>query len=131
MAHWSDKYVGQEYCIMTNDCGTFAVRVARDEFGKKVALPTHVPRSVREQQARILLEIGKDYGTPTDSPVEGDIVLMMTRNKFPHVGLYSLINGEPWVIHSLVATGVCAHRLRDLGNHNLAFHSYYSWLEQE
>lgn len=92
-----DRYVGLAYCPDTFDCADLVALVQREMFGRDVQLPSGRPRGDRGQVA--LGEMAKPYGVPTDSPKDGDLVLMLQGGRPSHVGVYFFVAHEPHVLH--------------------------------
>lgn len=68
------------------------------------------------------------YTKPVDDPKEGDVVLMLCRNRPSHVGVYCDVNGEPSVLHAMENAGmVVLHRIRDLPKVFLSVEGFYKW----
>lgn len=125
--HWSDRFVGLPYIENTADCASLAVLVQKEVFGKEIILPNR-ECGLRGMSSQIA-NLQADYAEKTDSPVDGDAVLMYCRGRLFHVGVYTQINGVDWVLHSLKNAGmVCRHRIRDLEKYNLAFEGFYRWI---
>ena len=129
MAHWSEKYIGQPYEVNKADCARLLSKVRHDEF----SLP--IPDEIEiERKASRLGRVGQmsdlvgEYGQKTDTPQEGDAVLMMCRGRPSHIGVYCIVDGEPSVLHAMENAGmVVLHRIRDLSRVFLMVEGYYAW----
>lgn len=127
-AHWTEQYVGMPYDKETNDCGMFAERVQLEIFGRVISLPKERATTLRGLSRQIRAHLD-DFGIRTDSPIEGDGVLMIGRGRMDHIGIYCLINGTAWVLHAMRgANQVCLHRVRDLATHGLTVEGFYQWI---
>lgn len=125
-AHWSERYLGLPYVEGANDCGEFAARVQREVFGRAVRLPTERAAG-RRGQSRQIESLLDTYGVRTETPADGDAVLMKSGSLW-HIGVYCGIQGAPWVLHAMKNAGqVCRHRVRDLAKQGLALEGYYRW----
>lgn len=91
-----ERFVGIPYCEQTMDCADLVVLVQRELFGREVTLPNGRPRGVRGQL--VIGELSRAYGAPTDSPQDGDLVLM-SGPRTGHVGVYFFLAHEPHVLH--------------------------------
>lgn len=112
------------------DCADFALHLAREHFGKNVTLPGTRPRGTDAKHA--LADISKAFGVRTDTPADGDYVLMqnMGDGTPTHCGVYLTLNGEPCVFHSAKrAGGSIIHRVRQLPRIGLKIEGFYKWLE--
>ncbi|AZR23477.1 NlpC/P60 family protein [Xanthomonas vasicola] len=121
-----DRFVGLPYDAETCDCADFVVLVQRELFGREVVLPNGRPRGARGQVA--LGQLSKPYGTRTDRPKDGDLVLMYERGRPAHVGVYFWLAHEGQCLHSNERNG-CAviHRIRDLAAFGAPVEGYYAW----
>ncbi len=134
MGHWSDAYVGLAYIEGAFDCGELARTVRADVFGRAIDLPTERGyrgltgvAKVKAMHAQIAL-CKDDYATPTDRPEDGDGVLLVSRGRVDHIGIYCLIGGEGWVLHATSgADQVVRTRVRELALYGYAVEGYYQW----
>lgn len=127
--HWSERYIGQEYAAGTADCARLLARVRHEVFGLPVPSDIEVERAAsRLGRSGQMIDLVEAYGTLTDTPSEGDAVLMLCRGRPSHIGAYALVNGEPCVLHAMENAGhVVLHRIRDLGRIMLQVEGYYAW----
>lgn len=124
--HWSARYVGTSYAA--GDCAELAARVQREVFGREVRLPTERGHGLRDR-TRQIEDLKADYAARTETPAEGDGVLMVSRGRIEHIGVYCEIDGMPYVLHAMRNAGqVVLHRLRDLAHQGLVVEGYYRWL---
>lgn len=122
-----ERFVGIPYDEDACDCADLVVLVQRELFGREVQLPNGRPRGVRGQA--VLGELSKPYGTPTDSPQDGDLVLMRDRGRAGHVGVYFHLAHEGWVLHSNQRNGCSVlHRVRELPDWGCAVEEIYRWV---
>jgi hypothetical protein len=129
MKHWAEHYIGRTYVLGESDCARLVCDVRREVFG----LP--VPPEAEPDRASSLLgryhqmsEGVAEFSTPTQTPAEGDVVLMICRGRSSHVGAYCVVNGEPSVLHAMKNAGMTVlHRLRDLPRYLLAVEGFYRW----
>lgn len=128
MRHWSERYLELAYDAERFDCAHLVEKVLREQFKRELALPKEHPTNYRDQAAAIEAHKG-DYATRTTEPREGDGVLIVSRGHFDHLGVYCLIQGEPWVLHNSRRFGrVCLTRIRELPAQLLAVEGYYRWI---
>ncbi|MFA4294445.1 MULTISPECIES: hypothetical protein [Xanthomonas] len=121
-----ERFVGIPYDEETCDCADLVVLVQRELFGRDVVLPNGRPRGARGQVA--LGELSKPYGARTDTPSDGDLVVMYERGRPAHVGVYFWLAHEGHCLHSNERNG-CAviHRIRDLAAFGASVEGYYTW----
>lgn len=129
MAHWSEKYIGQPYILGINDCARFAAKIKRTEFQFDVPDEIDIDRAA-SRLGRIgqMEDLVSAYGEKTESPIEGDAVLMLCRGRPSHLGIYCIVNGEPCVLHAMEnAKMVVLHKIRELERVFLKVEGYYKW----
>lgn len=132
--HWSEQYIGKPYVEDVFECGDLAALVNREQFGREIRLPTERPYRGKKGHERYqamteqLAEVKDDYGVRTDDPEEGDAVLLLSRGRMAHIGVYCWIASEAWVLHCASnARQTVLHRVRDLYLQGLAIEGYYRW----
>lgn len=124
--HPAEAFVGMVYDADRFDCADFVAHVRREMFGHDVRLPNGRPRGEAGQVA--LGELSKAYATRTETPRDGDLVMMKRRAGVGHVGLYFHIAGEAWVLHSNETNGASVlQRVRDLHSWGAIVEGYYAW----
>jgi hypothetical protein len=133
--HWSQRYIGMTYRPGEFDCADFARLVNREVFGREIRIPENRNYNGKDGVARLkamtaqIHECRDAYVERTEKPAEGDGVLIVSRGAAAHIGLYCLINGEPWVLHCASdALQAVLHRVRDLARTGYSIEGYYSWL---
>lgn len=111
------------------DCADYVVHVQKELFGREVHVPGARPRGKYAHQQ--LHGAAQQYATPTDTPVEGDLVLMydLQDSDTPsHAGVYVMLGGEPHVMHNAYRTGgSVTHCLRNLAKFGITVEGYYKW----
>lgn len=129
MSHWSAKYIGQPYATHTADCARLLSRVRSEQFGLPVPTDIEVDRAAsRLGRVGQMTDLVSEYGEKTETPTDGDAVLMLCRGRPSHVGVYCIVNGEPSVLHAMENAGmVVLHRIRELNRVFLTVEGYYSW----
>lgn len=129
MSHWSAKYIGQPYATHTADCARLLSRVRSEQFGLPVPTDIEVDRAAsRLGRVWQMTDLVSEYGEKTETPTDGDAVLMLCRGRPSHVGVYCIVNGEPSVLHAMENAGmVVLHRIRELNRVFLTVEGYYSW----
>lgn len=123
--HWSQKYVGIDYTKL--DCAELAVCVQQNEFSRNINLPTTREQGLRGVSNQITT-LQNDFAEQVENPSEGDAVLMHSRGRLNHIGVYCLIDGVPYVLHAMRNIGqTCLHKMRDLNNLGLSIEGFYKW----
>lgn len=123
-----NQLVGIPYDPHNFDCADFVIMVQKEIFGRIIELPASRPRRAAGQ--RKMVSISQSYVEPTDSPVDGDLVLMTCMgSKWPdHVGVYFTLDYEPWVLHCNESDGHSVlHRLRELSDFSVKASGFYRW----
>jgi len=136
LAHWAEKYVGLP-CGPNEDfdCADLALLIQREEFNRFIQGPNehlyrghqgHMKYRLMQEQIKSLLH---KYVASTDSPREGDPVLMTTRGYTQHIGVFCKIQGEVWILHAVdAAEQVVLQRRNGLDIRGLKIEGYYRWL---
>lgn len=125
--HWAENYVGMTYKPGDFDCADLAVVVQQEVFEHEIMLPSEHPQSMRAI-TDMIEDQTKDHAKRTDTPKEGDGVLMLVGKRLKHIGIYCEIKGTPYVLHAMRNAGqVTLHKLRDLPKHNLQVEGFYKW----
>lgn len=127
--HWTEQFIGQEYEAGTADCARLLAQVRRDVFKLPVPTDIDVERAAsRLGRSAQMSDLVEAYGHKTDTPKDGDAVLMICRGRPSHIGAYALVSGEPCVLHAMENAGhVVLHRIRDLHRVMLSVEGYYAW----
>lgn len=129
MNHWTEQYIGQPYETGSADCAALVAQVRREVF----ALPVPEAADIERAASRLgrvgqMTDLVDAYGHKTDTPKDGDAVLMICRGRPSHIGVFADISGEPCVLHAMESAGhVVLHRIRDLGRVMLKVEGFYAW----
>lgn len=129
MSHWSEKYIGQPYMLHSADCARLLAKVRKEQFGQEVPTEIEVDRA-QSRLGRLgqMKDLVAEFGIRTDTPKEGDAVLMNCRGRPSHIGIYCEVDNEPCVLHAMQnADMVVLHRIRELNRVFLTVEGYYSW----
>lgn len=109
------------------DCVALAAAVRREVFGQDVTLPSERWSGPFGRSAQLAGELS-DYGVRTEAPVEGDAVLLVVLGRLQHIGVYCVIDGEPWVLHNASNFGaVVRQRLREMSRFGYTVEGFYKW----
>lgn len=127
--HWAESYVGQDYQVGSADCARLLSRVRREVFHLPVPEDIEVDRAAsRLGRVGQLSDLVDAFGERTETPVEGDAVLMLSRGRPSHIGAYCVVDGEPCVLHAMENAGmVVLHKIRDLPRIFLTIEGFYTW----
>lgn len=136
MAHWAEKYVGKAYVPGVYDCAELAREVLKREFGKDIRVPSARDYSGKKGIAMFRAmssQLGAEKANcakPITTPYEGCAVLLKARGYSQHIGVYCVINKEPFVLHAADSkvNQVVLCRVRDLRARALAIEGYYAWI---
>ncbi len=124
--HWTEKYLTRPYIPKEYDCASLVCDVQRDEFG--VDVPDFGERpALRSQSYSKLLEEMDRRLTALDEPTEGAIVEILSIGDLPHVGVYSVVNGRPCVLHNTKKYGVLITPVQELARHGWRVQGYFKW----
>jgi hypothetical protein len=123
-----ERFVAIPYDERVCDCADLVVLVQAEMFGRQVRMPGRRPRGMEGQAA--LGELSESYARKTDTPGDGDLVLMIEHGqKRPgHAGVFFFLAHEGWVLHSNERNGCSVlHRVRELPDYGLRIEGYYAW----
>lgn len=124
--HWSDSYIDISHTVL--DCGQLVQRVLHEQFGRA---DIHFPQRQAddlEHRSGLIVQNQADFAQRIEEPVDGCGVLMFARGRRAHIGLYCLILGVPYILHSdslfgkSVRTPLARMRLR------YRVEGFYQWL---
>ena len=129
MEHWAAKYVGNPYIKGEADCAHLFCQVSREVFGREIPSSAEINRAAsRLGRAAQMSDGVGTLGKPTDTPREGDAVLMICNGRPSHIGVFCVVDGERSVLHSMENAGmVVRHALRDLPRYFLSVEGFYKW----
>ena len=126
MTHWAEKYVGREYRLRDYDCASLVCDVEREQFAKDVPDFGERPPSRSEGYEMLLAEIDKRL-VDSEQPEEGDIVDVLARGDFPHVGVYCVVDGAPAVLHNTRKHGVIITPLAEMSRYGWRVQRILKW----
>ena len=123
--HWSESYLSLPYIEGKFDCSDLVRLVQLEQCGREIPLPSeHTPLSLEDFVA--------DFASPVEAPREYDGLLMKIRGSRMddhwHVGIASIVSGQPWVLHALERVGVIFCPVSKLRLLMLEKVNYYRWL---
>lgn len=101
MAHWSDGYIDIPHSRL--DCAELVQLVLREQFGRCYEFPKKESQDLFHRAA-LITKHARDFAEPIDQPHDGCGVLMLSRGRMAHVGLYCAID-QGYVLHSDAAFG--------------------------
>ena len=132
--HWTSKYVGMRVIPGVFDCATLAEQVQREVFNKVVNIPSEKPTDEAGVLAKFHARQEQIASTKdtlcerTNSPREGDAVLMQSRGYRQHIGTLVYLNNDVWVLHTDDrAKQVVLQRAREMPMRGLMIEGYYRW----
>lgn len=113
MTHWASKYIGDAWIAGEHDCWAFFRRVQREQFAREIPV-IDVDANDRLACARAAANASeRDRWADTDTPAEGDAVLMAHSRAPSHVGIWTEANGGA-VLHCAQGAGVLCQSIRAL-----------------
>jgi cell wall-associated NlpC family hydrolase len=123
--HWAGRYLGTPWVAGESDCWNLARQVWREQFARDVAAVMFDATSAIETR-RILRDGDWRCWEMTETPQEGDAVLMARGTSPCHVGIY--LSGS-LVLHSVEGAGVICTPIGDLLRVGYRVAGYYMWQE--
>ncbi|AGW12847.1 hypothetical protein [Megalodesulfovibrio gigas] len=112
--HWCARYLGGKWGE-THDCFSWFVVISREQFGRDIPNLWVDHTRLLSQAMRGLHDPGQHYPCrPTETPKEGDAVLMTQGQRAHHIGMVVFPGGDGGrlhVLHALERIGVvCTDR---------------------
>lgn len=131
MSHWHERYIGLPYVEDEFDCTHLLQKVTEEVFGKVIPLPSERQPTAFGKSGQVGQHKNHYFEKITpEEAVDGDVVIMVCRTRFNHIGVFFRLNGVPYVLHNLKNVGgVTAHRIRDLDRINIGLDGYYRFKE--
>jgi len=126
-AHWSEAYLGMPYVPGAFDCAGLAELVRREVFRHGLTLPSDRRPGPFGRNAQIHENLA-DFAIRTETPQDGDGVLIIARGRLQHIAIYCLIGAEPWALHNIDKSSVHRIRVRELEKWNYRIEGYYRWI---
>lgn len=96
MAHWSDGYINIPHD--REDCGELVERALREQLGRNYHFPRKESGNLFHR-AGLITKHARDFADPIDEPHDGCGVLILSRGRMAHIGLYCAID-QGYVLHS-------------------------------
>lgn len=124
--HWSCKFLSIPYSEL--NCAEFVEFVLKKQFKLHFYFPQN--RGSIFSQSADLKKYIKTFVHPekTNSPEEGDLVVMNGIRRMCHVGLLVKIKNDMFVLHTQKNLGcACLHKLKDIPNYGLNLEGIYKW----
>ena len=126
--HWTKRYVGKPYIQGEYECPHLVQEALSREFGIEVELPKV---NWRRTKPETLAELCSPLAERTERPVKGCGVLMRVQGHWKslgsHVGLYSPVSGQGWVLHTMRRTGAIFVPLSSIHLYALELVGFYRW----
>ena len=124
--HWAEKFLKIEYKDM--NCSKFVEHVLRNQFGINYSFPQSEGSLFNQSQQ--IRDAMPSFCTKTDSPKEGDMILMHGRRRMCHVGIYVRIGITDYVLHTESSIKTAAlHPLKNLLFFGYTVEGFYTWLK--
>lgn len=124
MKHWSEKYLTMTYDKW--NCSQFVEHVLKDHFNINFNFPQS-SGNVFEQSNQIKENV-PIFAEKTDTPKEGDLIVMNGVRRLQHVGLLVIIKNRKYVLHTEARLKTA--RLQDLSFlsvHGYTVEGFYKW----
>lgn len=124
--HWAIQYLGQPWVEHDNDCWAFFRRVSADHFQRELSIIEIDTANLRACIDQFLNHTEHRYWKKTDTPTDGDAVLMSQGHMPTHVGMWLDVDGGG-VLHCVKGAGVIftkTSQLRVLGYKVVAYYAY-------
>ena len=128
MNHWAEKWIGMPW-TREWDCACLVRDVLKKDFDIELNLPAGLDwKKMSQAEVKIISE---DFAIPSIYPKEGDGVLMKImgrrRDLGSHIGVYSVVDSVPWVLHNVESIGVLFTPISQLKLLSLQNTGFYTW----
>lgn len=124
--HWSDSYIDIPHADL--DCAQLVERVLREQFGRA---DLHFPRRQADDldhRSALIVRSQADFAERIEAPQDGCGVLMFARGRRAHIGLYCVIQGVPYVLHSDALFGQSVRMPLSRLQLRYRIEGYYRWI---
>ncbi len=129
-AHWSVAYRGAQWAEEAN-CFHWFRWISREQFGRDIpdAPPgtvdcNHLTLSAARLMAGNIMDLFG--GVPTDTPREGDAVLMTKADRPHHIGMVVMPGNRFHVLHVLDGVGLVISNRLDLATNGWKITGFYT-----
>lgn len=123
--HWTRKYFLENN---KQTCSAFVEQVLREQFNIDYKFPQS-SGSVFDQSYQIKQSMPL-FCKKTETPKDGDLVLMHGKRRLCHVGLYLKIGRKDFVFHTeLNMDTVSLHHFKDVFKYGYTVEGVYTWLK--
>lgn len=123
---WVKKYTSTEFKDL--DCTQYLEQVLRDHFKRNYTFPQR--EGSLFFRSHLIKKHLPTFCNKTETPKDGDLVLMHGLRRMCHVGLYvkGIVSG--YVLHKDESMPSGAyHRIKDLVNYGYTVEGFYTWVE--
>jgi hypothetical protein len=124
MAHWSDGYIGIPHAEL--DCAELVERALREQFGYTVRWPRRTADDLAHRSG-LIVQHRTQFARQITEPHDGCGVLMFFRGRRAHMGLYCLIQGVSYVLHSDAIFGASVRMPLERVRRVYRIEGFYDW----
>ena len=121
--------MGREFESGRYECVDLVNEVLEREFGRSPNLPRIAGARARD---RAVAALTAQFAARTESPVEGDGVLLRALGRRQgvghHIGVWIWRSGTPYVLHCAPALGTVLHPVRSLAGRGYELRGIYRWI---
>lgn len=122
--HWSERFLSIQQKDM--NCAEFVEHVLREQFGRHYKFPQS--RGSLFIQSKQLRECVPQYCEKTDSPIDGDLVLLHGLRMMCHVGIFVKIGRTQYILHTERKFKTAAlHELNKIIYFGYSVEGFYKW----
>lgn len=124
MRHWAEKYLMIGYKDM--NCSKFVEHVLRDQF--KIDFNFPQSQGTLFNQSQQIRDSMPSFCERTETPKDGDMILMHGMRRMCHVGIYVRIGWKEYVLHTESSMKTAAlHPLNELNFYGFSVEGFYRW----
>jgi len=125
--HWTQTYIGIPYSNM--NCAELVVCIQREVFNRTMfRIPQPQTENLFHYNYLMQKHMWNFLEEKKIEPHEGCCVIMKAMKRMCHVGVFTVINGKQYVIHSMDSFGSAVmHQIKDLWRHGIEIEGFHAW----
>jgi cell wall-associated NlpC family hydrolase len=133
MNHWAEAYIGKPWCVAADgpdafDCWGLVVDIQRQHYGRTLEIIPVEQDNLRQLIRTIETHPVRQDWQPTNTPNEGDVVLLRQSRHPIHVGVWLDVDGGG-VLHAERQSGVVFQEQHSLSLSGWKIEGFYRYAE--
>lgn len=133
MSHWAEQYIGKPWQVASDgpaafDCWGLVVEIQRRRYGRTLEIIPVEQNNLRQLIRTIENHPIRQKWQPTDTPQEGNVVLLRQSRHPIHVGVWLDVDGGG-VLHCERQSGVVFQEQHSLSLSGWKIEGFYRYAE--